>query len=138
MVKQDSFNILTNGRGTHNVTNEVQSLVKNSEISTGICQVFVHHTSASIILCENADPTVRADLETFMLQLVPDGDPMFSHISEGEDDMPAHIRTIVTQSTLNLPVNKGRCDLGVWQDIYLWEHRYRGHRRQLTVTIVGE
>ncbi|MFV2055327.1 MAG: secondary thiamine-phosphate synthase enzyme YjbQ [Thiohalomonadales bacterium] len=138
MVIQESFDIMTHGRGTYNVTNEVQSRVEQSGISTGICQVFLQHTSASIILCENADPSVRTDLETFMLHLVPDGDPMFNHVSEGQDDMPAHIRTILTQSTLSLPVKKGRCDLGIWQDMYLWEHRYQGHRRQLIVTIIGE
>jgi secondary thiamine-phosphate synthase enzyme len=138
MVKQDSFRISTKGRGTHNITHDVQSVVEASGISVGICQVFVHHTSASIILCENADPSVRTDLETFMLHLVPDGDPMFTHTSEGKDDMAAHIRSIVTQSTLSLPVSDGRCDLGVWQDMYLWEHRYKGHQRQLTVTVMGD
>jgi len=138
MVKQESFHVLTPGRGTHNITGQVQSVVENSGIHIGLCQVFVHHTSASIILCENADPTVRTDLETFMLHLVPDGDQMFSHTSEGPDDMAAHIRTIITQSTLSLPVSNGRCDLGVWQDMYLWEHRYQEYQRQLTVTVVGD
>jgi len=138
MVKQESFHVLTPGRGTHNITGQVQSVVQNSGVHIGLCQVFVHHTSASIILCENADPTVRADLETFMLHLVPDGDQMFSHTSEGPDDMAAHIRTIITQSTLSLPVSNGRCDLGIWQDMYLWEHRYQGYQRQLTVTIIGD
>jgi secondary thiamine-phosphate synthase enzyme len=100
--------------------------------------VFVHHTSASLILCENADPTVRNDLEAFARRLVPDGDPMFEHTAEGPDDMPAHVRSILTQSTLSIPVAGARADLGTWQGLYLWEHRHAGHPRKITVTVLGQ
>jgi secondary thiamine-phosphate synthase enzyme len=100
--------------------------------------VFLQHTSASLVLCENADPDVRTDLEHYMARLVADGDPIFEHTAEGPDDMPAHIRTIISGSDLTLPVSNGQCDLGTWQGVYLWEHRTAGHRRQLTVTVYGE
>ncbi len=105
---------------------------------TGLAHAFIHHTSASLILCENADPTVRHDLETFMVRLVPDGVAWLEHNDEGPDDMPAHIRTVLTQSSLTIPVTEGRCALGTWQGIYLWEHRHAGHSRRLTVTVQGE
>lgn len=103
-----------------------------------MCQLFLHHTSASLILCENADPDVRTDLESYMTRLVPDGDPLYDHTAEGPDDMPAHIRSILTGCDMTLPVASGRCDLGIWQGVYLWEHRSGGHRRQLTLTVYGE
>jgi secondary thiamine-phosphate synthase enzyme len=103
-----------------------------------MCHVFIRHTSASLMLCENADPAVRRDLETFMARQVPDGDPMFSHTAEGPDDMPAHVRSILTQSDLNLPVADGRCALGTWQGVYVWEHRHSGHERRVILTISGE
>ena len=90
------------------------------------------------MLCENADPDVQRDLEAYMSRLVPDGDPIFRHTAEGPDDMPAHVRSVLTQSALSLPVGDGRCQLGTWQGVYLWEHRHRGHRRQVTVTVLGE
>lgn len=90
------------------------------------------------MLCENADPAVMRDLETFMQRQVPDGDAMFTHTAEGPDDMPAHVRSILTQSDLNLPITKGRCALGTWQGIYLWEHRYSAHRRKVIVTLTGD
>jgi len=89
------------------------------------------------MLCENADPTVRADLERFMARLVPDGDPLFEHIDEGADDMPAHIRSIITTNDMTVPVQNGRCDLGVWQGVFLWEHRTAGHRRSVTISVQG-
>lgn len=138
MVFQQKLSIRTPGRGTTNITREITDVVSSAGISNGICHVFVHHTSASLMLCENADPTVRSDLETFMQRLVPDGDPMFDHVDEGDDDMPAHVRTVLTHSELTIPVTQGRCALGTWQGVYLWEHRTRGHSRQLTVTIYGE
>jgi secondary thiamine-phosphate synthase enzyme len=128
--------ISTRGRGSYDVTREIQQLVKDSGIDSGLCHVFVHHTSASLMLCENADPTVRADLDRFMARLVPDGDPLFEHTDEGPDDMPAHIRTILTSTGLTIPVLDGRCDLGIWQGIYLWEHRTHGHRRSITTTVL--
>ena len=137
MLHQESFTVQTKGRGTYETTNEVQQIVSDAGVAVGLCHVFVHHTSASLMLCENADPTVRQDLETFMAKVAPDGDPMFRHTLEGPDDMPAHIRTVLTQTGLSIPVNNGRCELGTWQGIYLWEHRTAGHRRKLTVTVQG-
>jgi len=137
MLAQEQFSVSTRGRGTYDITASVRRVVEGAGIETGLCHVFVHHTSASLILCENADPAVRRDLETFMGQMVPDGDPMFEHIDEGPDDMPAHVRTILTQTDLTLPVSGGRCALGTWQGIYLWEHRTAAHQRRITVTIQG-
>ncbi|MBT8446742.1 MAG: YjbQ family protein [Gammaproteobacteria bacterium] len=138
MVFQGSFEVATAGRGTLDITREVTEVVVQSGVTTGLCNVFIAHTSASLILCENADPDVRADLEAFMLRAVPDGDPLFRHRSEGPDDMPAHVRAVLTASSLLLPVSGGRCVLGTWQGIYLWEHRLAPHRRRLTVTVMGE
>jgi secondary thiamine-phosphate synthase enzyme len=138
MVSQQSFTVATRGRGTYPITEAVQEQVRGSGVQTGLCNVFIHHTSASLILCENADPEVRADLERFMRRLVPDGDSMFEHTAEGPDDMPGHVRSILTAAGITLPVTSGRCGLGTWQGIYLWEHRTSGYRRQVTVTIYGE
>lgn len=135
---QQKLNIQTRGRGSHEITGPVQEIVSASGIQSGLCHVFVHHTSASLMLCENADPTVRADLERFMSRLVPDGDPLFQHQDEGPDDMPAHVRTILTTTGLTIPVTNHRCDLGTWQGIYLWEHRTHAHHRSITVSISGE
>lgn len=138
MVKQESFTVATRGRGSYDITGDVQAVVADAGITIGLCHVFVHHTSASLMLCENADPTVRRDLEVFMARLVPDGDPDFQHTDEGPDDMSAHVRTVLTQSGLTIPVQQGRCALGTWQGIYLWEHRTGQFRRKLTVTVQGE
>lgn len=138
MLVQKSFSVATRGRGTYDVTEQIQAVVANSGVRAGLCHVFIHHTSASLMLCENADPTVRRDLETFLSRLVPDGDPDFQHTSEGPDDMPAHIRTVLTQSGLQIPVAQGRCALGTWQGIYVWEHRFQANHRRLTVTVLGE
>ncbi len=137
MVHAQSFDVPTRGRGTYDITGRLHEVVAESGVSTGLCTVFLHHTSASLILCENADPSVRHDLETFFAKLVPDGDPMFTHTAEGDDDMPAHIRSILTQNSLTIPIADKRCDLGTWQGVYVWEHRSRSHRRRLTVSIVG-
>lgn len=138
MVHQHSFEVLTTGRGSYSVTNEVQKVVTKSGIQTGLCHVFVEHTSASLMLCENADPQVRKDLETFMAHMVPDGSPLFEHTSEGPDDMPAHVRSILTHNDLTIPVRQGHCALGIWQGVYLWEHRVHGHQRRITITVQGE
>ncbi len=111
--------------------------VAASGVGDGLATVFVHHTSASLVLCENADPTVRSDLDAFLERLVPDGDPLFRHTAEGPDDMPAHVRSILTQSSLQVPVVGGRLDLGTWQGIYLYEHRAAGHSRRVSVTVLG-
>jgi secondary thiamine-phosphate synthase enzyme len=138
MVYQQQLRFPTRGRGTFDISQHIDEAIRNSGIKQGICQVFIHHTSASLILCENADPAVRTDLETFMKKIVPDGDSMFQHTDEGPDDMPAHVRTILTQSSLSIPVDGGRDSLGTWQGIYLWEHRTHPHSRTITVTVMGE
>lgn len=138
MIRQEELSISTGGRGTYDLSNDIQQVVASSGIRTGICHVFVRHTSASLMLCENADPAVRHDLEAFMQRCAPDGDPMFTHTDEGPDDMPAHVRSVLTQSDLNLPISEGRCALGTWQGVYLWEHRLAPHRRKVMLTISGE
>ena len=138
MIAQHEFTIRTRGRGTYDISREVQDFVRESGVSAGVCQVFICHTSASLMLCENADPAVLSDLETFMSRTVPDGDPMFTHTAEGPDDMPAHVRSVLTQSDLNLPVRQGRCALGTWQGIFLWEHRFEPHSRRVIVTLQGD
>jgi secondary thiamine-phosphate synthase enzyme len=138
MVSRHELTVDTPGRAIVDITARVQGLVASSGVANGLCNVFVHHTSASLIVGENADPDVRADLEAFLARLVPDGDPLYRHRAEGPDDMPAHVRSVLTQTSLQIPVRAGRCDLGTWQGIYLWEHRHRGHARRITVTILGD
>jgi secondary thiamine-phosphate synthase enzyme len=138
MVYQSSFQVATRGRGSYSIREEAEQHLAESGVKAGIGLIFVHHTSASLVLCENADPEVRADLERFMARLVPDGDPMFRHTDEGPDDMPAHVRSILTSNSLSVPVNAGRFDLGIWQGIYLWEHRQAAHRRRITLTVYGD
>jgi secondary thiamine-phosphate synthase enzyme len=133
-MKQKILHLETNGRGTYNVTTDIQNVINEMNIQSGLCHLFLQHTSASIILCENADPTVRTDLENFMARIAPDGDPVYHHDMEGPDDMPAHIRTILTQNSMTIPIANGRCQLGTWQGVYLWEHRQMGHQRKLIVT----
>ncbi len=132
---QEILSIRTQGRGTIDVTNEVEQLVSRSNIKDGLCNLFIQHTSASLILCENADPDVRVDLENFMQQMVKDGDPLFRHTAEGPDDMPAHIRSVLTSSSLTIPIADGKCLLGTWQGVYLWEHRLNAHVRKIIVTV---
>lgn len=134
-MKQKILNIETKGRGTYDISDEIQKVIHENNIHTGLCHLFLQHTSASLILCENADPTVRIDLENFMARIAPDGDPVYQHDMEGPDDMPAHIRTILTQNNLTIPISNGRCVLGTWQGIYLWEHRTATHKRQLIITL---
>ncbi|WP_456380094.1 secondary thiamine-phosphate synthase enzyme YjbQ [Thiolapillus sp.] len=135
MIHQKELSLHTSGRGTYNISHEVEAIVGSSGIVTGLCHVFVQHTSASLILCENADPDVRGDLERFLVNLVPDGSPLFRHVDEGSDDMPAHIRSILTNMDLTLPVVRGQLGLGIWQGIYLYEHRSNAHQRRVIVTI---
>ena len=138
MVFQQQLTFHTQARSTQNITQEVQNIVGESGIKIGTCHVFVQHTSASLMLCENADPNVRQDLETYMQHIVPDGDPMFLHQDEGPDDMSAHIRTVLTNPDLTMPVSGGQCDLGIWQGLYLWEHRTQRHNRKVILTVIGE
>jgi len=135
---QRRISIQTEGRGTYEISRQVAELVSESGIEKGLCHVFIHHTSASLIITENADPSVRRDLDRFLERLIPDGDPMYEHALEGADDMPAHIRSVLTQSALSVPVANGRLALGAWQGIFLWEHRYKGTSRLVTVTVLGD
>ena len=137
MIVRDELLIETTGRGTYDLSPEVQRIASASGVETGMCHIFICHTSASLMLCENADPDVMRDLETFMSRMAPDGDPAFRHIAEGPDDLPAHVRSILTQSDLNLPISEGRCALGSWQGIYLWEHRHAPHSRRVIITVKG-
>jgi secondary thiamine-phosphate synthase enzyme len=130
--------VTTGRRGLHEITDKVNELVAGSGLMTGLATLHLKHTSASLLIQENADPEVRSDLERFYARLVPDGDPLFEHTAEGEDDMPAHVRTALTTVNLSVPFQHGRLALGTWQGIYLWEHRLRGHRRILAVHLAGE
>lgn len=132
---QKVIRIQTAGRGTTEITHQVQSAVADSGLSAGMCNLFIQHTSASLIICENAAPEVHTDLEYFMSRIAPDADPAYQHDDEGPDDMAAHIRTIITQTSLNIPVMNARCALGTWQGIYLWEHRTHAHRRNIVLSI---
>lgn len=134
-MEQHTLNIKTKGRGTFEISNDIQKVLDENNAHSGLCHLFLQHTSASLILCENADPTVRTDLENFMARIAPDGDPSYLHDMEGPDDMPAHIRTILTQNSLTIPIVNGRCALGTWQGIYLWEHRTMAHERKLIITL---
>lgn len=134
---QYTLKVTTPGRGLVNITDQIADVVLQAGVITGTCHIFLHHTSASLIICENADPDVQRDLEMFMNRLVPDGDPAYKHISEGPDDMSAHIRTILTSSSLMIPVTKMHLNLGTWQGIFIWEHRQQAHERKVTVTIQG-
>ena len=137
-MNQYSLNIQTQGRATTNISAEIEQLVDESEIETGLCHIFIAHTSASLIITENADSNVRRDLENFISRLVQDGDTAYLHNQEGPDDMSAHIRSILTQSEITIPICKGRLATGTWQGIYLWEHRTSPHLRSLTVTLQGD
>ncbi len=135
MTYQETIRQHTRGRGTYDITDQIRGVVERAGVQTGLCHLFLQHTSASLIICENADPTVRSDLERFIARLVPDGDPIYEHTQEGPDDMPAHVRAILTQAEMTLPVSRGRCALGTWQGLYLYEHRQDPHQRQVIVTV---
>jgi len=136
-VHRGELTVSTTGRGTYDITRDIAKIVAASGASDGLATVFVHHTSASLIVSENADPDVRRDLDAFLARLVPDGDPLFVHTAEGDDDMPAHVRSVLTQTSIGLPIHAGKLELGTWQAVYLWEHRTSPHRRKITVTIVS-
>ena len=122
-------------RGLTDVTRQVAAAAEAAGSADGLCHVFIHHTSASLVIQENADPSVLHDLETFLSKLVPDGAPVWTHVDEGPDDMPAHVKAALTATSLVIPVSDGRLDLGTWQGIYVWEHRSHRHERRLTVTV---
>jgi secondary thiamine-phosphate synthase enzyme len=130
--------IATRGRGFTDITESVERFVEDSGLKTGLITLHLQHTSASLLIQENADPEVRQDLERFFSRLVPDGDPLFQHNAEGDDDMPAHIRTMLTCVNLSVPFDKGELALGTWQGIYLWEHRTHPHRRRILIHLFGE
>jgi secondary thiamine-phosphate synthase enzyme len=138
MVFRHSITLRTPGRGFVLLTPDVANAVAASAIREGICNVFVKHTSASLLISENADPAVHRDLERFMQRIAPDGSPDYEHDAEGPDDMPAHIRSALTGSSLAIPVAEGQLLLGTWQGIYLWEHRLARHSREVIVTVVGD
>ncbi len=138
MFLRREWTVATKGRGIYDITREVAEIVRASSAREGLATVFVHHTSASLIVCENADPAVRRDLDTFFARLVPDGDRMFSHDAEGDDDMPAHVRSVLTQTSIGVPIAAGKLALGTWQGLYLWEHRKMPHDRRVSVTVIGE
>ncbi len=125
-------------RGLNEVTREVQEVVATSGLATGLCTVFIRHTSASLIIQENADPDVQRDLEAFLTRLVPEGDPLYTHVAEGDDDMPSHVRSALTRTSEQIPVRTGRLVLGTWQGLYVWEHRRASHRREMAVHVLGE
>ncbi len=134
---QRTLVISTTGKNFQNVTGKVESIVTESGIEIGLCTVFIRHTSASLIIQENADPDVLQDLSHFFAQLVPENSSLYLHRTEGADDMPAHIRSVLTQTSLLIPVSQGRLVLGTWQGIYLWEHRQRSQRRELVIHLNG-
>jgi secondary thiamine-phosphate synthase enzyme len=138
MLFQTTLTFRTRGRGTIDITVDVAKAVAASGVRTGLCTVFVQHTTASLMLCENADPDVRRDLETLFARLAPDGNPAWRHDTEGPDDMSSHARSIIAGSTLTVPVSGGQLALGTWQGIYLWEHRQAPHERHVFVTVIGE
>jgi secondary thiamine-phosphate synthase enzyme len=138
MVFRHSITLRSPGRGFVLLTPEVAKAVAASSIREGLCNVFVKHTSASLLISENADPAVHRDLERFMQRIAPDGSPDYEHDAEGPDDMPAHIRSTLTGSSLAIPVADGQLLLGTWQGIYLWEHRLARHSREVIVTVVGD
>jgi secondary thiamine-phosphate synthase enzyme len=134
---QKEIQLETGGRGSYEITQRVADAVREAGVASGLCHVFTTHTSASLMICENADPDVRRDLETFMADLAPDGDHRFVHTAEGPDDMSAHVRSVLTHTDLTIPVRDGRLVLGTWQGVYFWEHRLRAHRRRVLVTVQG-
>ena len=132
------LSISTSKKGLHNITHEIKLWLNQQKFSTGLLTVFIPHTSASIVIQENADPDVLHDLTNFFQQLVPEGDSNYLHSSEGPDDMPAHIRSALTQTQISIPVNSGSLSLGTWQDIYLFEHRTQPHTRNILLHLIGE
>lgn len=137
IAHSDKFSLRTRGKGTYEITSEVAAIVANSGLRSGTVTVFVQHTSASLVIMENADPTARTDLEQFFEQLVPENTPYFVHTLEGPDDMPSHIRMALTRTSEVIPVVEGRMALGTWQGIFLFEHRRAPHERRVVVSVVG-
>src|SRR5881398_1374900 len=137
-IKTEQFTIATSGKGTYEITDKIEALVRQSKIENGIVTVFVQHTSCSLIIMENADPTARRDLEEFFNRIAPEDADYFTHGSEGSDDMPSHIRMVLTRTSETVPIVDGKMRLGTWQGIFLFEHRRAPHRRKIWITIIGE
>lgn len=137
-VYQTEIHVQTQGQGTVEITHHMQLAIDASQISNGIATILCKHTSCSLVLMENADPSARRDLEEYLNRLVPENDPHFTHTHEGSDDMPSHIKMALTRSSETIPVNAATLALGTWQGLFLWEHRHAPHRRQLAITVIGE
>jgi secondary thiamine-phosphate synthase enzyme len=137
-IDQERLEIRTNGKGLYEITDEIQSKIDKCGVRNGTVTVFVQHTSCSVIIMENADPTARRDLEEFFDRLVPEDADYFTHGSEGSDDMPSHIRMVLTRTSETVPIMEGKMELGTWQGIFLFEHRRASHRRKIWITIIGE
>ncbi len=129
----EEIELSTGRRGLQEITAQIQQHVHDSTLQEGLCTLFIRHTSASLLIQENADPSCQRDLERWMDRLVPQGDALYTHVDEGADDMPAHLKSMLTQSSLSIPVMNGRLVLGTWQGIFLWEHRERSHHRRLVI-----
>ena len=137
MLEQHNLTFDTRGRGTREITDDINRVVAGSSFRDGLCHLFIHHTSASLIITENADPSVRDDLDNWIARLVRDGDPLYRHDQEGPDDMAAHIRSVLTQTEISIPFHQGRLALGTWQGVFIWEHRHRPHRRKISISLLG-
>jgi len=132
-----TLTVRTSGRGLHEITSEVARVVSDADVPEGLCTVFIRHTSASLTIQENADPSARADLEAWLNRLVAENDPIFTHTAEGPDDMPSHIKAALTATTLSIPIVDRSLALGTWQGVYFWEHRLHAQRRRVLVTVQG-
>ena len=130
-----TLSVATSGQGLYEITDRVAEVVARAGVDEGLCTVFVRHTSASLTIQENADPSARRDLENWLVRLVPENDPHFTHTAEGPDDMPSHVKAALTSTSLAIPIDDGRLVLGTWQGIFLWEHRRRAHQRQVVVHV---
>lgn len=138
MFLQSTITVPTEGRSINEITSDINAEITEFGVKTGLCHLFIQHTSASLLICENDDPAVRVDLENFMSRLVQDGDSHFTHTAEGPDDMSGHIRSILTENNLMIPVKDGKLALGIWQGVYLWEHRQQPHTRKVLITLIAE
>lgn len=134
-MEKSELSIKTSNRGMYAISSLVNKIIKETDISNGLCNLFIKHTSCSIIVSENCDKKVLNDFEYFMQKLIPDGEPWLTHTSEGIDDMPSHIRSVLTCANVNIPVVDGVLDLGVWQEVYLWEHRFQGRKRNISINL---
>lgn len=135
MTKHSTLNVITQGQGLLEITRQLESVVQQAKVGLGMCHLFVQHTSCSLLIQENADPSARRDLESWLNRLVPENDSLYTHIYEGSDDMPAHIKASLTATSLSIPIIDGRLALGTWQGVYLWEHRHSQHNRRIIAHI---